>query len=85
MKFYEFHDTNLSTIVENAYHAIAIDEHRRHYDACLWSPKTEPQQNLEQRWFVGAHCDVGVVTRTGRYRTLRFDGCRIKRLPRGLA
>src|SRR5439155_7752741 len=28
MKFYEFHDTKLSTIVENAYHALAIDEHR---------------------------------------------------------
>ena len=27
-KFYEFHDTGLSKIVENAYHAVAIDEHR---------------------------------------------------------
>lgn len=59
MKFYEFHDTKLSGIVENAYHAIAIDEHRLDYDVCLWNPDTAPQQRLEQRWFIGAHCDVG--------------------------
>jgi len=59
MKFYEFHDTKLSTIVENAYHALAIDEHRQDYLAALWNPSTAPQQKLEQRWFVGAHCDVG--------------------------
>ena len=59
MKFYEFHDTNLSTIVENAYHAIAVDEHRGEYDVCLWNPDAAPQQALEQRWFAGAHCDVG--------------------------
>jgi uncharacterized protein (DUF2235 family) len=59
MKFYEFHDTKLSTIVENAYHALAIDEHRQDYLATLWNPETAPQQKLEQRWFVGAHCDVG--------------------------
>ncbi|MDH3442568.1 MAG: DUF2235 domain-containing protein [Deltaproteobacteria bacterium] len=59
MKFYEFHDTRLSTIVEHAYHAMAIDEHREAFDVCLWNPDTEPAQELEQRWFVGAHCDVG--------------------------
>jgi len=59
LKFYEFHDTKLSRIVENAYHAIAVDEHRRDYDVCLWDPLAEPEQKLEQRWFVGAHCDVG--------------------------
>lgn len=58
-KFYEFHDTELSRIVENAYHAIAIDEHRMDYDVCLWRPKSKPQQTMEQRWFAGAHCDVG--------------------------
>ena len=58
-KFYEFHDTKLSNIAENAYHAIAIDEHRGDYDVCLWNPSEMPQQTMEQRWFVGAHCDVG--------------------------
>jgi uncharacterized protein (DUF2235 family) len=59
MKFYEFHDTNLSGIVENAYHAMAVDEHRQDYDVCRWNPVEKPQQNIEQRWFIGAHCDVG--------------------------
>ncbi|MGH7928793.1 MAG: DUF2235 domain-containing protein [Candidatus Binatia bacterium] len=58
-KFYEFHDTRLSKIVENAYQALAIDEHRDIFDACLWIPEAAPQQTLEQRWFLGAHCDVG--------------------------
>ena len=59
MKFYEFHDTTLSSIVANAYHAVAIDEHRHDYDACLWNPEAAPSQNIEQRWFIGAHCDIG--------------------------
>jgi len=59
MKFYEFHDTNLSSIVENAFHAIAVDENRIDYQACLWNPEAPAQQKLEQRWFIGAHCDVG--------------------------
>jgi uncharacterized protein (DUF2235 family) len=59
MKFYEFHDTQLSGIVENACHAIAVDEHRQDYDVCVWNPEVPPQQKREQRWFIGAHCDVG--------------------------
>ncbi len=59
MKFYEFHDTHLSSIVENAYQAMAVDEHRHDYEVCPWSPAEKLQQNLEQRWFMGAHCDVG--------------------------
>lgn len=58
-ELYEFHDTELSGIVENAYQAVALDEHREDYDICLWTPKEKSQQTLEQRWFAGAHCDVG--------------------------
>ena len=58
-KIYEFHDTALSKIVENGYHAIAINENRRDYDVCLWNPQAKPDQTLEQRWFIGAHSDVG--------------------------
>jgi uncharacterized protein (DUF2235 family) len=59
LKFYEFHDTALSRIVENAFHAVAVDEHRKAYDVCLWTPSAAPQQTLEQRWFLGAHSNVG--------------------------
>lgn len=58
-KFYGFHDTSLSAIVENAYHAVALDEHRVDYKACLWEPTEAHAQTLEQRWFCGAHSDVG--------------------------
>ena len=67
MKFYEFHDTRLCSLVENACQAMAIDEHRRDYDVCLWEP-AGPAQSLEQRWFIGAHCDVG-----GGYRDRRLS------------
>jgi uncharacterized protein (DUF2235 family) len=56
---YEFHDTRLSAIVENAYHAVAVDEHREPYDVTLWNPKEASARKLEQRWFVGSHGDVG--------------------------
>jgi uncharacterized protein (DUF2235 family) len=56
---YKFHDEELSGIVENAYHAVAIDEHRENYDVALWKPKQKVNQEMEQVWFVGAHADVG--------------------------
>jgi len=55
----EFHDTELSGIVENGYHAIAVDEHRKPYEAALWDPREKPKQVVEQRWFIGAHADIG--------------------------
>jgi uncharacterized protein (DUF2235 family) len=56
---YKFHDEELSGIVEYAYHAVAIDEHRENYDVTLWKPKQKVSQTMEQVWFVGAHADVG--------------------------
>ncbi len=56
---YAFHDTELSGIVENAAHAMAIDEWRVDYQVALWSPVIKSGQNVEQRWFVGAHANVG--------------------------
>jgi uncharacterized protein (DUF2235 family) len=59
-RLFDFHDTRLSRIVKNAYHAVAIDEHRELFKATLWSlPEPAPDQRVEQRWFVGAHCNVG--------------------------
>jgi len=58
-QYYEFHDTELSGIVRNAYHAIAIDEHRENYVCALWSPIAKPNQVMEQVWFCGAHANVG--------------------------
>jgi uncharacterized protein (DUF2235 family) len=60
---YSWHDTQLSKIVERAYHAVALDEHRAAYDAVLWTSDDglqKPEQiEVEQRWFIGAHANVG--------------------------
>lgn len=57
--FYQFHDTELSGIVRNAFHAVAVDEHRKSYQCTLWDPKKKPNQVIEQVWFAGAHANVG--------------------------
>lgn len=41
------------------FNAVAVDEHREPYDVCLWDPDSSASQRLEQRWFSGAHSDVG--------------------------
>lgn len=60
---YEFHDTKLSGLVDYACHLIAIDERRKQFAPTLWTdvPKPTPEHTtvVEQRWFLGAHGDVG--------------------------
>lgn len=58
--FYSWHDTQLSKIVRHAYHAVALDEFRAAYDVALWTGARKLQQlEVEQRWFIGAHANVG--------------------------
>jgi uncharacterized protein (DUF2235 family) len=58
--YYRWHDTRLSKIVDFAYHAVALDERRKHYDAALWTEqKPDETREVEQRWFIGAHANVG--------------------------
>lgn len=51
-----------------AFHALAIDEHRATLDSTLWTtkgpvdptaPAARPLSQVEQRWFIGAHANVG--------------------------
>ena len=60
-QFYDFQDTNLGPHVENAFHALALDEHREDFVPTLWSklPNAPATQRLEQVWFPGAHSNVG--------------------------
>lgn len=65
---YRFLDTHLYIHNERAFHALALDEHRRSFEPTFWT-KTErvgqqtaaPRsiENVEQRWFIGAHANVG--------------------------
>lgn len=57
-----FHDTVLSSCVENACHALAIDENRKQLVSCPW--KTAPgRARTEQCWFTGSHRDIGGMGR----------------------
>lgn len=58
-KIYGFLDTNLHPNVQNAFHAVAIDERRSEFPPTLWTPPFAPGQHVEQVWFAGVHCDVG--------------------------
>jgi uncharacterized protein (DUF2235 family) len=57
--YYRWHDTELSKIVDYAYHAIAVDENREDYDVAVWTAIKPENIKVEQRWFVGAHANVG--------------------------
>lgn len=60
--FHGFHDVTLSTWVERAFHAVAVDERRRPFVPTLWEQQfgaRERGQVLEQVWFTGVHADVG--------------------------
>lgn len=48
----------LPSIVDHARHAMAIDEWRLTFDVTLW-PQARSHQTMEQRWFAGAHANVG--------------------------
>ena len=54
-----FHDTQLSSYVRHAYHALAIDEQRGPFQPTLWTSDPVADQSLEQVWFAGVHSEIG--------------------------
>jgi uncharacterized protein (DUF2235 family) len=65
---FAFLETDLRINDTHAYHALAIDEHRKAFAPTLWVKSTPKQgdtypardlDHVEQRWFVGAHANVG--------------------------
>ena len=56
----KFNNARLNPEVANGFHALAIDEQRREFQAVLWDETArEPGQVIEQVWFPGVHSDVG--------------------------
>ncbi len=63
------HNVRPTRAQEYGYHALAIDEHRPMFEATLWRTFTVEGEEAstmsryspyyEQRWFIGAHSDVG--------------------------
>ena len=56
---YKFHDTFLSTIIQNALHAVAIDERRAVFNVTPMMRQAIDSQPLRQVWFPGDHGSVG--------------------------
>jgi uncharacterized protein (DUF2235 family) len=65
-----FINTNLSTVAAHSYQALALDEQRQPYWAMLWTAfeLNSPDETatvraqkcfIEQRWFAGAHANLG--------------------------
>ncbi|MBD8078203.1 DUF2235 domain-containing protein [Cellulosimicrobium arenosum] len=54
-----FHNVVLSSEVECARQALAIDDRRITYEPCLWSVPATMAPRVKQVWFPGAHSDVG--------------------------
>jgi uncharacterized protein (DUF2235 family) len=66
----QFHDTQLTTLIQHGFHGLAIDEHRGNFNNIPWHRATEldtPEQEeitqtygpIQQRWFIGGHSDIG--------------------------
>jgi Uncharacterized alpha/beta hydrolase domain (DUF2235) len=56
----QFHDADLSSVVDHSCHALAIDEHRKEFEASLWTePRHSKYRTAEQAWFPGGHANVG--------------------------
>lgn len=67
---FRFLDTHLRMKNEYAFHALALDEHRRKFEPTFWTRTVDNQSgedvaagrslnHVEQRWFPGAHANVG--------------------------
>jgi uncharacterized protein (DUF2235 family) len=69
-RIHQFHDVSLSPIVEQARHAVAIDEHKVDFEPTLWENLQELNHGrganpgsadapYQQMWFPGGHGSVG--------------------------
>lgn len=63
-KRYRFHDTTLNKCIENALHAVAIDEIREIFDVTPMQKHPDAEnQRVIQKWFPGGHGCVGGGTK----------------------
>jgi uncharacterized protein (DUF2235 family) len=66
----EFHKTQLTWLIQYGLHGLAIDEHRANFSHIPWHRKTKldtattiqrtkASGQIKQRWFIGAHSNIG--------------------------
>ncbi|NUN66473.1 DUF2235 domain-containing protein [Pseudanabaena biceps] len=58
-KQYEFFDTKVNRLIQNAFHAIAIDEIRKSFQVTPMNISDGADTNINQLWFVGEHGCIG--------------------------
>lgn len=59
-KRYRFHDTTLNKFIQNALHAVAIDEIREIFNVTPMTKNPDAEnQRVIQKWFPGAHGCIG--------------------------
>ncbi len=55
---HDFYDYELNNSIENAYHALSIDDERTTFHPLMWNEKNFTG-HVEQVWFAGVHSNVG--------------------------
>ena len=55
---FKFENRDLSTIVDQACHALSIDDERASFTPVLWN-EANNESRIEQVWFAGVHSNVG--------------------------
>jgi uncharacterized protein (DUF2235 family) len=56
---YRYHAVGLNDTIENAVHALAIDERRKPFAPTLWTRPPGWAGQLVQAWFPGVHSNIG--------------------------
>lgn len=59
MRDYSFYDTTLNPMIENAFQALSLDEHREPFAPALWEKPRDSATKLRQVWFPGVHSNIG--------------------------
>jgi uncharacterized protein (DUF2235 family) len=60
---YQFHNTQLSSKILNARHAVSIDENRKEFDFTRMEPAANSPNQVKQVWFPGGHGCIGGGTK----------------------
>jgi uncharacterized protein (DUF2235 family) len=60
---YRFHNTQLSSKILHACHAVSIDENRKEFDFTTMEPAVEGSNQVKQVWFPGGHGCIGGGTK----------------------
>jgi uncharacterized protein (DUF2235 family) len=66
----QFHDTELTSLIQHGFHGLAIDEHRANFSHIPWHRATDIDEEekkkrketygrIVQHWFIGAHSNLG--------------------------